>query len=113
MSQNYHSQEMNYLKKVTSLPVPFLDLKNSGLEVLAINQKSLIKEENSDNRFACGKCHKSYKNKRHLYRHVKEECVDVAPRFQCDICFTLFRRKYHLIRHMENKHSFVNPKHSV
>lgn len=57
-------------------------------------------------RFHCKKCSKSYKNKRHLYRHEKEECVDVQPRFRCPVCFNMFRRKYHLSRHFLNKHGF-------
>ncbi|KAJ8924944.1 hypothetical protein NQ315_001107 [Exocentrus adspersus] len=59
---------------------------------------------NAQKRFVCPTCSKSYKNKRHLYRHQKEECIGVEPRFRCDICFKLFRRKYHLSRHVANKH---------
>lgn len=59
---------------------------------------------NMEKRFACNVCHKSYKNKRHLYRHQKEECVGVEPKFRCDICSNMFRRKYHLSRHMFSRH---------
>lgn len=55
-------------------------------------------------RYECKVCQKSYKNKRHLYRHEKEECVGVEPKFKCDICFNMFRRKYHLSRHLFNRH---------
>lgn len=97
-------------KRTVNFSLPLLDLKNSGLEISLANPG--IKRD-SENRFACQKCNKSYKNKRHLYRHVKEECVDVVPRFQCQLCYTLFRRKYHLIRHMENKHSLTDAKNIV
>lgn len=55
-------------------------------------------------RYHCKKCTKSYKNKRHLYRHEKEECIDVEPRFKCTICPAMFRRKYHLVRHCNSIH---------
>ncbi|XP_050502528.1 longitudinals lacking protein, isoforms A/B/D/L isoform X5 [Diabrotica virgifera virgifera] len=60
---------------------------------------------NTENRHECDVCHKTYKNKRHLYRHQKGECIGVEPKFKCEICFNLFRRKYHLSRHMVNRHS--------
>lgn len=63
-----------------------------------------IDQKEGDQRFHCQKCSKSYKNKRHLYRHEKEECIDVVPRFKCVLCLNMFRRKYHLVRHMNNKH---------
>lgn len=60
--------------------------------------------EVQDMRFHCSKCTKSYKNKRHLYRHEKEECIDTLPRFKCPFCLHLFRRKYHLSRHIDARH---------
>ncbi|KAH1002496.1 hypothetical protein HUJ04_008579 [Dendroctonus ponderosae] len=55
--------------------------------------------------FVCKTCRRSYKNKRHLYRHEKEECVGVQPKFKCDSCGIMFRRKYHLSRHTISKHN--------
>ncbi|KAF2905427.1 hypothetical protein ILUMI_00753, partial [Ignelater luminosus] len=69
---------------------------------MAIDQKETLVTDSP--RFHCQKCSKSYKNKRHLYRHEKEECIDVVPRFKCVLCLNMFRRKYHLVRHMNNKH---------
>lgn len=66
--------------------------------------RELDNSPNLEKRFACNVCHKSYKNKRHLYRHEKDECVGVKPKFRCDICPNMFRRKYHLSRHMFNRH---------
>lgn len=65
-----------------------------------------VQKENTGEmqRFACNKCERSYKNKRHLYRHMKEECIDVLPKFQCQYCLSYFRRKYHLVRHLLSKH---------
>nr|CAI5865335.1 unnamed protein product [Callosobruchus analis] len=59
---------------------------------------------NPENRYECDICNKSYKNKRHLYRHQKEECIGVEPKFKCEVCSNMFRRKYHLSRHMSNRH---------
>lgn len=54
-------------------------------------------------RYPCDKCHRSYKNKRHLYRHVQVECGK-EPTFQCPYC--PYRGKYrdHLNKHMAALH---------
>lgn len=82
---------------------------SSVLQMTLSESKANIKklQDDSDHRFYCLKCNKSYKNKRHLHRHQKEECIDVEPRFKCDVCFSPFRRKYHLSRHMQNRHDIV------
>lgn len=69
-----------------------------------LTERKLDNSLNFENRFACNVCQKSYKNKRHLYRHQKEECVGVEPKFRCEICSNMFRRKYHLSRHMFSRH---------
>ncbi|CAG9864650.1 unnamed protein product [Phyllotreta striolata] len=63
-----------------------------------------LRTSSTEYRHECNVCHKSYKNKRHLYRHQKGECIGVEPKFKCEICCNLFRRKYHLSRHMVNRH---------
>lgn len=75
-----------------------------GSETPTCWERKIINNINNEKRFECPTCSKSYKNKRHLYRHQKEECIGVEPKFRCEICFKLFRRKYHLSRHMTNKH---------
>uniref|UniRef100_A0A182WMF4 C2H2-type domain-containing protein n=1 Tax=Anopheles minimus TaxID=112268 RepID=A0A182WMF4_9DIPT len=55
-------------------------------------------------RFRCAVCDKSYLRKRHLQRHMRDECIGIPPRFHCDHCESKFRRKYHLVRHMLSKH---------
>lgn len=55
-------------------------------------------------RFQCSVCDKSYLRKRHLQRHMRDECIGIPPRFNCDHCDSKFRRKYHLVRHMASKH---------
>ncbi|XP_062544942.1 longitudinals lacking protein, isoforms A/B/D/L isoform X8 [Armigeres subalbatus] len=59
---------------------------------------------NSGQRFQCTVCDKSYLRKRHLQRHMRDECIGIPPRFNCDHCDSKFRRKYHLVRHMASKH---------
>lgn len=55
-------------------------------------------------RFACAVCGKSYLRKRHLQRHMRDECIGIPPRFSCDLCPSRFRRKYHMVRHLTSKH---------
>lgn len=58
----------------------------------------------SNERFPCNVCGKSYLRKRHLQRHMRDECIGIPPRFKCDLCPSKFRRKYHMVRHMNSKH---------
>lgn len=55
-------------------------------------------------RYACNKCNRSYRNKNHLYRHVRYEC-DRKKRYQCGICLKDFYRKDNLKTHISYKHS--------
>uniref|UniRef100_A0A1B0DAM6 C2H2-type domain-containing protein n=1 Tax=Phlebotomus papatasi TaxID=29031 RepID=A0A1B0DAM6_PHLPP len=61
-------------------------------------------------RFFCNVCDKSYLRKRHLQRHMRDECIGIPPRFNCSLCPSKFRRKYHLVRHLNSKHGIVTPK---
>lgn len=58
-------------------------------------------------RFFCSVCDKSYLRKRHLQRHMRDECIGIPPRFQCSMCTSKFRRKYHLVRHLNSKHAVI------
>ncbi|XP_036332109.1 uncharacterized protein LOC118743494 [Rhagoletis pomonella] len=60
--------------------------------------------ENPHERFPCAVCGKSYLRKRHLQRHMRDECIGIPPRFSCDLCPSRFRRKYHMVRHLTSKH---------
>ena len=62
-------------------------------------------------RFPCSVCGKSYLRKRHLQRHMRDECIGIPPRFKCDLCPSRFRRKYHMVRHMNSKHGIPPPPH--
>lgn len=66
------------------------------------------KLDDSTERFPCSICGKSYLRKRHLQRHMRDECIGIPPRFHCELCPSKFRRKYHLVRHMTSKHG-INP----
>lgn len=66
--------------------------------------------DSSSERFFCPICNKSYLRKRHLQRHMRDECIGIPPRFHCEICPSKFRRKYHLVRHLHSKHGIITPK---
>lgn len=55
-------------------------------------------------RFFCTICGKNYLRKRHLQRHMRDECIGIPPRFECEFCPSKFRRKYHLVRHLNSRH---------
>lgn len=55
-------------------------------------------------RFFCVVCGKNYLRKRHLQRHMRDECIGIPPRFECEFCPSKFRRKYHLVRHLNSRH---------
>lgn len=46
---------------------------------------------------------KSYKNHKHLFRHMRHEC-GIEKRFPCTVCPTVFKQKMHLQRHHSNVH---------
>ncbi|XP_037923501.1 longitudinals lacking protein, isoforms A/B/D/L isoform X5 [Hermetia illucens] len=71
--------------------------------------QSMIVGDYSNERFPCAVCGKSYLRKRHLQRHMRDECIGIPPRFQCDLCPSRFRRKYHMVRHMTSKHGIPSP----
>lgn len=54
-------------------------------------------------RFYCpnGFCNRSYKNKRSLRRHIKDEC-GVDPKFKCKYCDKFMFRKTTLQKHQVN-----------
>ena len=62
------------------------------------------KTGSNGDRFHCAVCDKSYLRKRHLQRHMRDECIGIPPRFSCDLCPSRFRRKYHMVRHLTSKH---------
>lgn len=59
---------------------------------------------NDGERFFCSVCGKNYLRKRHLQRHMRDECIGIPPRFECEFCTSKFRRKYHLVRHLNSRH---------
>ncbi|XP_017106697.1 longitudinals lacking protein, isoforms H/M/V isoform X7 [Drosophila bipectinata] len=61
-------------------------------------------KEDYKERFHCAVCNKSYLRKRHLQRHMRDECIGIPPRFNCEFCSSRFRRKYHMVRHLVSKH---------
>lgn len=69
-----------------------------------INRMIYSNTSNLVERYACNKCNRSYRNKNHLYRHVRYEC-DRKKRYQCGICMKDFYRKDNLKTHISYKHS--------
>lgn len=80
-----------------------MNLSDEGGGVKEIKLKAGAETEEEE-RFACDVCGKSYLRKRHLQRHMRDECIDIPPRFSCDLCTSQFRRKYHMVRHLTSKH---------
>lgn len=100
---NIFSALQNYLKCRRALHLGNLSIIKKRESIIE-GEESIILVDGVT-RFQCKKCSKSYKNKRHLHRHEKEECIDVMPRFECTLCLNKFRRKYHLVRHLNTKHT--------
>ncbi|KAI5697243.1 hypothetical protein M8J76_006131 [Diaphorina citri] len=69
-----------------------------------INRMIYTNSSNLIDRYACNKCNRSYRNKNHLYRHVRYEC-DRKKRYQCGVCLKDFYRKDNLKTHISYKHS--------
>lgn len=58
----------------------------------------------ADGRFFCPKCPRSYRNKNHLYRHIRYEC-DRKKQYRCGICLKDFYRRDNLKTHINYKHA--------
>lgn len=98
----------NKTNTLSNIAIPAISIfESNSLFSNQTMQPKIQKVNSSVERYACEKCNKSYKNKRHWHRHVKEECIDVTPKFQCIFCYGMFRRKYHLGRHLQNKHGVM------
>lgn len=83
--------------------------KTNFTERLTCEPAIYLNEPSENQRFFCTICDKSYLRKRHLQRHMRDECIGIPPRFQCDHCPSKFRRKYHLVRHLNSKHGILQP----
>lgn len=68
------------------------------------NSQSTLSENNEEVRHFCEKCGRSYRNKKHLKRHVQLEC-DRKKQFQCSLCQKEFYRKEYLHNHMRLIHT--------
>lgn len=66
-----------------------------------------VKQEDQE-RFPCSKCHRSYRNKNHLSRHIRYEC-DRKKQYKCEYCFKDFYRRDNLKTHVNLKH----PAHAI
>lgn len=72
---------------------------------MIIDDKQMSNVAANGERFFCMVCGKNYLRKRHLQRHMRDECIGIPPRFECEFCPSKFRRKYHLVRHLNSRHS--------
>lgn len=79
------------IENLTCTPMVYLDDDKNGIGT-------------SGERFFCMVCGKNYLRKRHLQRHMRDECIGIPPRFECEFCPSKFRRKYHLVRHLNSRH---------
>lgn len=57
----------------------------------------------SQMRYACPKCQKSYKHVHHMMRHLKFEC-DSPPRFQCPYCGMRSKQSNNVYKHIRAVH---------
>ncbi|KAK9730217.1 hypothetical protein QE152_g15415 [Popillia japonica] len=54
--------------------------------------------------FKCQSCHRAYRNKRSLSRHIQKEC-GVPPTLQCSFCSYVGRYNHCITLHMRKKHA--------
>ncbi|KAL2738493.1 zinc finger protein 425-like [Vespula maculifrons] len=56
--------------------------------------------------FPCHQCHRSYKNKGSLKRHLEDECGK-EPKYICTICDKGFHQKANFKRHKSTIHEHI------
>ncbi|KAL6263992.1 hypothetical protein P5V15_004073 [Pogonomyrmex californicus] len=66
-------------------------------------QKQSSRNLENNIRYACPKCHKSYRHAHHMLRHFKFEC-DSPPRFQCPYCGMKSKQSNNVYKHIRVKH---------
>ena len=60
-----------------------------------------------DGRYKCAQCHKAtYKQKKHLYAHLREEC-GMLPGYQCPLCDYQAKRNRTLKSHIILVHKTI------
>lgn len=57
-----------------------------------------------DRRFHCNVCGRNYVQKKHVLRHIRYECINVAPHFYCANCSKHYRQSNNLLHHIRQKH---------
>lgn len=97
------TEGVNYLQTTTDNYQKF-NQTGAGDASNNVNGGVSKSSETNSERFHCAVCGKSYLRKRHLQRHMRDECIGIPPRFSCDLCPSRFRRKYHMVRHLTSKH---------
>ncbi|CAL1680033.1 unnamed protein product [Lasius platythorax] len=63
--------------------------------------------DNSNTRYACPKCQRSYRHVHHMLRHYRFEC-DSPPRFQCPYCGMKSKQSNNVYKHIRVKHPGSN-----
>ncbi|KAL2714705.1 zinc finger protein 425-like [Vespula squamosa] len=56
--------------------------------------------------FPCHQCHRSYRNKGSLKRHLEDECGK-EPKYICAICNRGFHQKSNFKRHTSTIHEYI------
>ncbi|XP_033210155.1 zinc finger protein 85-like [Belonocnema kinseyi] len=74
------------------------------------NQK--FQDSNTEMKYTCTKCARTYKRKQTLTFHCKYEC-GVMPQFSCKLCGKLFKRKYDMNIHVDHVHHKTRSRKSV
>ncbi|XP_013118980.1 early growth response protein 1-A [Stomoxys calcitrans] len=79
-------------------------------DTLAKDDDDLLMASNSQQRYPCRVCGKSYLRKAHLKRHITNECIGIEPKFLCEFCPSRYKRNEDLKRHMLKVHHMMLPK---
>ncbi|RZF39425.1 hypothetical protein LSTR_LSTR000946 [Laodelphax striatellus] len=87
-SYKYRSDLTRHLKSFMSLSANF-----GELVLPPTSKRRAERSVTEDERYACEKCSRSYKNKGHLMRHIKYEC-GIEPKFKCSLWYLQFPANY-------------------
>lgn len=55
-------------------------------------------------RYGCGRCRRTYSQKKTLGRHLRFDCGQ-NPSFECQMCPRMFKHGYMLLKHMRRIHN--------
>ncbi|XP_011343731.1 longitudinals lacking protein isoform X5 [Ooceraea biroi] len=102
-AQQAHRDSQDAMFLLPTLNIPHHQLQERSSWNYRQQKQSLRNSNDSNTRYACPKCQRSYRHVHHMLRHYKFECGS-PPRFQCPYCGMKSKQSNNVYKHIRAKH---------